>query len=498
MTQLGRKIVFGLVRPNSLALAGMVVLVLGLMPQLVNSQNQAFSIESNQAPSQGERTADDGTVFVTGQNSFLMPLPTLDQAEGERFVVGNSFFRRNWVQAPASTVARDGLGPHFIGRSCAACHGAGGRGNLPETIDGVREQPVALLLRLSIPGKPGKDKHGGVVPDPVYGDQISNFAVQGVVPEAEINIAYKALYGKFADNTAYTLNTPSYRLSKLGYGPVSKNLMVSPRIAPQVAGVGFLDAISEADILQNAAQQAAAVGPIKGQVNRVWDAFSKEMRIGRFGWKANVATLASQTAGAFVGDMGITSSTFPKETCTPKQKDCLAAPHGAKGLEPEVNDAIFANVVFWQSTLAPAARRNFDSLDVVKGQQLFAQAQCAACHRPSYVTDKAPFPQMSSSKVNNKQIWPYTDLLLHNMGAGLADGRPDFQANGQQWKTPPLWGIGLIQEVNGHKQLLHDGRAKGVLEAILWHDGEAKDSKNRVLRMTAAERAALVKFVESL
>ena len=444
---------------------------------------------------QGELTAGELTVFASGQSSFSFPLATLDDPERARFAVGHSFFNRNWVEAPASAKARDGLGPHFIARACGGCHAQDGRGTPPELKNGRHEPPVSLLLRLSLPGK---GSHGEPVPDPVYGDQISNSAVQGVKPEAVIRIRLQPVHGRFADGARYTLQKPSYSISRLNYGPLTSGVMVSPRVAPQMTGVGLLEAISSADILDNAARQAAASGPVKGQANQVWDAFSKSVRVGRFGWKANVATLASQTAGAFVGDMGITSSVFPDETCTPKQKDCLAAPHGAQGRTPEIDDKTFSDVVFYQSVLAPPARRNFNDAQVLRGRALFEQAQCSVCHRPSYVTAQGPFAQLTSSKLNGQRIWPYTDLLLHDMGPELADSRPDFLANGRQWKTPPLWGLGMIPEVNGHQRLLHDGRANGILEAVLWHGGEAQGSKTQVLRMSASERAALVKFVGSL
>jgi CxxC motif-containing protein (DUF1111 family) len=274
--------------------------------------------------------------------------------------------------------------------------------------------------------------------------------------------------------------------------------MVSPRIAPQLIGVGLLEAIPEAEILRNAADQAAAEGPIKGQANQVWDAFAEKTLLGRFGWKANVATIAHQSAGAFLGDMGITSSRFLNETCTAAQTDCRAAPRGAKGKGPEIDDKTLADVVFYQAVLAPPARRQVDDQQVKQGQVLFQQAQCAVCHRPSYTTTEGPFPALSSKALNGQRIWPYTDLLLHDMGEGLADGRPDYLANGRQWKTPALWGLGLIKDVNGHTRLLHDGRARGALEAVLWHGGEAEASKQQVLAMNKAERAALVKFLESL
>jgi CxxC motif-containing protein (DUF1111 family) len=444
----------------------------------------------------GERTGGATTVWATGKNAFSFPAANLSDAERTRFVIGNSFFKRNWVIAPASTTARDGLGPHFIARSCGACHALDGRGAPPDFRRGLAdEQPLALLLRLSVPGT---DAHGGPRPEPVYGDQFTNAAVPGVKPEGEVTLRWKPIRGRFADGTPYTLQQPVYGFRKLGYGPMAKDVRVSPRIAPQVIGIGLLEAIPEAEIERNAAEQTAMPGPIKGQPNRVWDAVAGREMIGRFGWKANVATVAHQTAGAFLGDIGITSSVFPNETCTPKQADCRAAPRGAKGQAPEIDDKTLHDVIFYQATLAPPARRQARDAQVLQGQKLFAQAQCAVCHRPSYVTGEGPFPHLTSPALKGQIIRPYTDLLLHDMGDALADGRPDFRANGRQWRTPPLWGIGLIKDVNGHQRLLHDGRANGVLEAILWHGGEAEDSKQQVLRMSREDREALVKFVESL
>ncbi len=451
----------------------------------------------------GEKAGGDTTVYATGRNAFSFPAANLEDPERTRFVIGNSFFRRNWVEAPASTKARDGLGPHFIARSCGGCHVQDGRGEPPEILNRLgetKDPTVALLIRLSIPGQ---DAHGGPRHEPVYGDQFNNAAIQGVKPEGRVTLRYDTVEGRFADGTPYALLQPRYGFADLGYGPMHPQVMVSPRIAPQVIGVGLLEAIDEADILDNAATQAAAPGPVKGQVNRVWDAPSGRMMLGRFGWKANVATLAHQTGAAFQGDMGITSRHFPSEACTPAQKDCLAAPSGRSAArlgDPgvEIDDKTFDDVVFYQATVAPPARRNAGDPQVLRGQALFAQAQCATCHRPSYVTKEGPFPRLTSKALSGQRIWPYTDLLLHDMGDRLADGRPDFQASGRQWRTPPLWGTGLIKDVNGHTRLLHDGRARGVLEAVLWHGGEAEDARQNVLNMPRADREALVKFVESL
>lgn len=439
----------------------------------------------------GEKPGGDTTVYATGRNAFSFPAANLTDAERTRFAIGNSFFKRNWVEAPASTKKRDGLGPHFIARSCGGCHVQDGRGAPPEN----GAQPVGLLMRLSVPGT---GAHGGVVPEPTYGDQFNIFSVQQVRPEGKVIVSYADVRGQFADGSAYTLLKPTYTLAELGYGPLARDTMTSPRIAPQLIGVGLIEAIPEAEIRANAERQRADGGAIRGVPNTVWDAPTGTMQIGRFGWKANVASIAHQTGGAFRGDIGITSSLFPNEDCMPAQADCSAAPRGAQGKGPEIDDATFDDVVFYQATLAPPARRNPNDSQVLRGQALFAQAQCASCHRPSYVTGSNPHPRHGSPALSSQRIWPYTDLLLHDMGEALADGRPDGQASGRQWKTPPLWGVGLIHDVNGHTRLLHDGRARGVLEAVLWHGGEAGESRDAVLKMNAADRAALVKFVESL
>ena len=473
-----------------------------------------------------EYTGGAPTVFASGRTAFSFPAANLTDAERTRFAVGNSFFRRNWVQAPSSTRARDGLGPHFVARSCGGCHVQDGRGPPPEIADGANAaEPVALLMRLSVPGT---DAHGGPRPEPVYGDQFANAAVQGVRPEGRVTIRTHGVPGQFADGTPYELQAPVYGFTDLAYGAMRADVVISPRLAPQVIGVGLLEAIPESEILRNAADQANAGGPIRGVPNRVWDAFGQRMMIGRFGWKANVATIAHQAGAAFRGDIGITSSRFPEESCTDAQADCLQAPRGGRtgpiaaiatdrtkadvplnGAapaeapdSPEIDDETFGQVVFYQATVAPPGRRSLGDPQVRRGERIFHEAQCATCHRPSYRTGRPPLadthPQFTSAALSGQTIWPYTDLLLHDMGEALGDGRPDFAAGGRQWRTPPLWGVGMIHEVNGHQRLLHDGRARGVLEAVLWHGGEALASREHVRGLSAADREALVRFVESL
>lgn len=449
------------------------------------------------AASDAERTGGDTTVFVTGRNAFSMPAANASDAERAHFAIGNSFFRRNWVVAPASTGARDGLGPHFNARSCGGCHVQDGRGEPPQFSQQAKAPgAVALILRLSVQGTvPGETR-----PDPVYGEQLRTQAIPGVRPEGKLRVTWRTVPGRYDDGEPFALKRPQYGIEEWGYGPPGDGLLLSPRLAPQLAGVGLLEAIPEDEIVANMRTQAQTGSAIKGRTNRVWDAQGQRQMLGRFGWKANVASLAHQTAAAFVNDMGITSALFPSETCKAAQSDCRAAPSGGRVAgAPEIDAETFADVVRYQALLAPAAQRVSGNREQLRrGAILFRQAQCAACHRPSYVTATPPFPDLSTPAVTAQRIWPYTDLLLHDMGPALGDGRPDGMATGRDWKTPALWGLGLLKAVNGHTRLMHDGRADGIAEAILWHGGEGASASARFKKMSKSDRLALIQFVESL
>lgn len=450
-----------------------------------------LALSAQAAPESGEHLPGGhvATINDHGRNAFSLPAPGLSDAQKTTFVIGNSFFKKAWVAAPSSTTARDGLGPHFIARSCGACHALDGRGAPPEVKDGRNvEQPMALLIRLSVPGT---DAHGGPLPEPTYGGQFNNDAIPGVKAEGRVDIRYQEIPGKYADGETYSLRKPTYSLSALGYGDLHPATLTSPRIAPQVIGLGLLEAIPEADILAHAERQKREGQGIAGQANRVWDAYAGRMLLGRFGWKANVASVAHQSAGAFHGDMGITSHHFPHQDCTPAQTDCMSAIAGGA---PEIDDRRLGQVIFYSQTLAVPERRHPDAPEVLRGKELFHAGQCASCHVPSYTT--GPHPDIA--QFAGQKIWPYTDLLVHDMGEGLADGRPDYAANGRQWRTPPLWGLGLVPTVNDHSTLLHDGRARSFAEAVLWHGGEAETSREFFRTLPRADRDALIRFLESL
>ena len=429
-------------------------------------------------------SAGAATVFDSTHDAFSLPSPNLTAEHRTSFFVGNSFFNQNWVIAPASVETRDGLGPLFNARSCSGCHFKDGRSRPPDP-----GAPFSTaLLRVSIPGR---GAHGEPVPDPVYGDQIQGSAVPGVPHEADVVAEYEIVRGKFTDGEEYTLRRPRYRLEHLGFGPTAPNLLMSPRVAPAMSGVGLLDAVSERDVRAHADPNDSDKDGISGRANVVWDATANRRALGRFGWKAEQPTVRQQAAGAFLGDMGITTSLFPGENHTTKEPPCEQQPNGGT---PEASDQVLDSVARYARTLGVPARRNpFDPI-VQRGEAAFEKARCGSCHTPSLTTGAVP----DLPEIANQPIHPYTDLLLHDMGEGLADGRPTFEADGTEWRTPPLWGIGLVQTVNGHTLFLHDGRARNFAEAILWHDGEAHSAQAAFVAMNRAEREALVAFLGSL
>ncbi|MBL8020446.1 MAG: thiol oxidoreductase [Leptospirales bacterium] len=424
-----------------------------------------------------EYSGGDTTVFTTTREAYSSPASNLATETLPDFTFGHRLFTTSWVTAPASLTSFDGLGPIFNRVSCSGCHLKDGRGQPPEHYGDSMD---SMLVRVSIPGQA---ENGGPMPHPFYGDQINDRAILGAVAEGRVLVRYTEKPGKFPDGTKYSLRVPTYEFKDMVKG--SKGLLFSPRVAPAVFGNGLLEAISEETILALSRDQAKA-GVVRGVPNYVFDAVTRKKAVGRFGWKANVSNLAHQSAGAAAGDTGITNSLFPKENMGPEQQQNF--PDGGK---PELSDAFLAKLVFYTRTLAVPARRV--TPESLAGEKLFASSGCAACHVPTIVTSKS-----AVAEVSNQIIHPYTDLLLHDMGEGLADNRPDFQANGRQWRTAPLWGIGLLKNVNRHEFLLHDGRARGLQEAILWHDGEAAFSRNNYMNLKREERELLLQFLRSL
>ncbi|MCY1352498.1 Di-heme oxidoreductase, putative peroxidase [compost metagenome] len=437
-------------------------------------------------------SAGAASVRQYDQNAFSLPSANLSGERRLDFAVGNSFFRNPWVIAPSTTTARDGLGPLFNTNACQNCHVRDGRGHPPEA---GASNAVSLLVRLSIPAAGAEHaqvlERLGVVPEPVYGTQLQDMTNPGVAPEGKVRVDYQRHSVRFADGHTVELRKPILRISQLGYGAFHPQTQFSARIAPPMLGLGLLEAIPEAAILANAEVQRQSGSGVAGQPNRVWDDARQTTVLGRFGWKAGQPNLNQQNAHAFAADMGLTTSLLAQDECSETQAACRTAVDGGT---PEVSDNILRLVLFYTRNLGVPTRRDVDSPDVLRGKGLFHQAGCAQCHTPQFTTAAdAAEPELA-----NQLIRPYSDLLLHDMGEGLADGRAEFQASGRQWRTPPLWGIGLTATVSGHTQFLHDGRARDLLEAILWHGGEAEAAQRQVLHFDAEQRSALLAFLNSL
>ncbi|MEO8904771.1 MAG: di-heme oxidoredictase family protein [Polyangiaceae bacterium] len=424
------------------------------------------------------------TTLDATSDAYSNSISGLDDVQAGEFSYGHSVFSQSWVIAPATTSGMDGLGPIYNARACSTCHSKDGR-SPPFTSTGTL---LGMLFRLSIPGK---SANGGPNPDPVYGDQLRPFGVLSVPGDGTPRVTYVETPGTYGDGAAFSLQTPTYTVDGWNYGAPSDGLMISPRTGPSVIGLGLLEAVPEDEILANV--HAPDADGVAGVPNHVWDAVNQVTALGRFGWKANQPSTLQQTAGAFSGDIGITSSLFPNGTCSPTMTACLSA---APGGDPdfELTDDRWKSVGFYMKALAVPARRDLSDPDALRGEKLFTSFGCASCHVSTLHTGA----DAAADVLANQTFHPYTDPLLHDMGPDLADGRPDFEASGSQWRTAPLWGIGLIETVNHHSFLLHDGRARGIAEAILWHGGEAATAREKFRTAGQPDRDALLKFLSSL
>lgn len=425
------------------------------------------------------------TVHETTRNAFSQPAANLEVQQRGTFFMGNAFFNSAWIVAPATAGARDGLGPLFNARSCDQCHNNDGRGSPPLK---STERPVALVFQFATP-TPGTNNEPGA--DPHYGGNLNPFAIGAIPAEGTVRTDVREIAGKFEDGEAYTLLEPRYTFEELAYGELAADTKFSPRIAPSVFGVGLLEAIPDAQIIERSDPDDANADGISGRPNRVWDFLQKRAVIGRLGWKSNQPDIAHQTAGAFSSEIGMTTSLRPDQNCTNIQVACIDAPDGGS---PEISDEIFNRIVEYQRMLAVPARRNLESPGVKRGAELFVTAGCESCHRSTFTTGEFP----AAPWLSKQTIHPFTDMLLHDMGPELADGRPDFEASGAEWRTPPLWGMGLQRAVNGHTRFLHDGRARDASEAILWHGGEAERAREAYRKLSKIERDALLEFLNSL
>ena len=408
------------------------------------------------------RAGGDLTVDTATTDAFAVAAPGLAPSQKQRFAIGRDAFNATFV--PADDAARGGLGPRFNSASCESCHLRNGRSS------------HQLVLHVSLPGA---GPHGGPRPIPGVGTQLQNQAVSGFEPEGRIDRSYRDSTVSLAGGERVTLRVPRMSVANAGRR-FPHNAQISPRAALPVFGMGLLDAVSDTTLQAIARRQAADGDSISGRPNHVWNPATGRMETGRFGWKATQATLRQQTVDAFHVDMGITPPGHP-------------VPDGADDA-PEISRRIVDATTFYTRSLAVPARRHTNRERVRRGREVFERIGCATCHRPTMTS--GPSPELSAAA--HQTFSPFTDLLLHDMGPALADGRPAFEASGSEWRTPPLWGLGLRERVQGHSEYLHDGRARTLLEAILWHGGEARPTRERFRDLSEADRGALLRFLRSL
>ncbi len=361
------------------------------------------------------------TVFVTGVGAYSQAFPTLSDWHDRIHEIGDLAFEATFVSAPAPK--NPGLGPIFNSVSCISCHINDGRGRAPN----AGEQSISLLMRLS---QSGQDPHGGPLPIPLYGLQLQTKGIFGKIPEGTVQVSYIYTTATFPDGEVYELRTPTFTLQNL-YASLTGTVLTSPRIAPPVFGMGLLEAIPEATLLSYQDIGDSDGDGISGKANYVWNIKEQKQSIGRFGWKANTPSVLQQVAAAYNEDMGITNFLFPKENSFGQsQYDNLSD-------DPEITDSLIYAATFYMQTVAVPGRRNVKDPDVMRGKQLFKDAKCIKCHVPSHRTGV----NVAFKDISNQLIFPYTDLLLHDMGPNLADNRPDYLADGQEWRTLGYWSI---------------------------------------------------------
>jgi CxxC motif-containing protein (DUF1111 family) len=443
-------------------------------------------------------SAGRATVAIAPDEKVLShPAASLDETLD--FELGRSLFEKLWVAAPSSTRASDGLGPIYNARACSGCHINDGRGHAPSS---PQDDAKSFALKLSIPA-PLDDRMSEIEgwiatqPEPNYGSQIQDFATATVGAEAQIIVTYNPHPVTLGDGTVVTLRRPEVSLTQMAHGALHDDVMLSPRIAPPLAGLGLIEAIPAADILALADPEDADGDGISGRAAVAWSVEHDTWMLGRFGHKATQPTVRQQVAGALSTDLGLSTPLFPAPwgDCTEAQTDCRTAPHGDQDVRVhEVDDIGLDLMTLYTANLGVPERRNAAAPAVLRGKEIFHTAGCADCHTPSFVTHRLPDQPERSFQL----IWPYSDFLLHDMGDGLRDSRPEGLATEREWRTPPLWGIGLAQTASAEAGFLHDGRARTPMEAVLWHGGEAAASQAHVRQLNETDRAALIAFLESL
>jgi CxxC motif-containing protein (DUF1111 family) len=458
------------------------------------------AVDFSQAePFEAMQAGASTSVDAVNSKAFSHVSDNLGPKDRDRFLLGNALFRKLWVSSPSSTQASDGLGPLFNARSCESCHIGDGRGHPPDEAGDA----TSFLVRIARPAVTEAERQALLAhdllnfPDAVYGHQLQDRAVSGLAAEGHADVSYTESTVLLAGGETVHLRKPTLRVAGLAYGPMGAQTSLSGRIAQPMIGLGLIEAIHPADLERLADPDDRDSDGISGRLSQVKGDDGRPVA-GRFGWKAQNATVRQQTAAAFSSDIGISTSASPDPygDCTAEQRACRLQ---ATGVQPglgkeEAPDPVLDLVTLYSENLAVPARRKASFPETLKGKKLFYEAGCTSCHSPKFVTRRDAANPAQAFQL----IWPYSDFLLHDMGPDLADGQQVGTATGSEWRTPPLWGIGLTKTVSGDSYYLHDGRARSLSEAIVWHDGEAKKARNHFVNMQQEDRNSLIQFLESL
>lgn len=415
----------------------------------------------------------------------IMPLPkakkNMDDIELDMFILGRSFFSIPWVIAPSATTARDGLGPLFNANTCTSCH----RDGLSSDVD-FANPSRSLVIKLGMPKEHHKRGNQMLVGDPVYGAQLAINGAGSVPFEGTPEFTLKKSSVRFADGSVLNLTKPIVKLTHLQYGKLNPATIFGVRQSPSIVGLGWLMLVSDAAILKNADPEDKNADGIRGRVNWIFDLNSQRLQIGRFGYKATQRTLLTQSADAAANDMGLTNRLYKHELCTRYQKACQQAPRGRANTVDSLDlpDERLEAIAYYVHNLPAPPQATQLNKTQQQGQKIFEEIGCSSCHLPALPT------------IAGIEIAPYSDLLLHDMGSDLADGRREYQASGSDWRTAPLWGTGKKNQLGKH--FLHDGRATSTAEAIAWHGGEAQNAKRKFLQLSLTQRQALLAFLDAL
>ena len=448
-----------------------------------------FLAFSHFANSETNNINADEFTNANGVKPFSHPINMTDP-EFDQYILGRSFFTIPWVEAPSATTARDGLGPHFSSNTCVSCHNDNGSAL---TISDTNQPLRTLVFKLTQPSKHSSrwlvdnidtPMHDNV-PDPVYGAQVSIRGNGKVKPEAQTRLKIESIPFTYPDGQSLTLTKFLPYLDKLAYGPLAKETVISLRQPPILAGLRLIEQVSNQDILAWEDPFDDNADGISGRANWLNSPQQDEKILGRLNWKASAANIVAQTANAAAHDLGLSNPFFPEELCQPAQTDCLAAPRGDNTRLGSLDLPMLrlqAIASFIRDHKAPTTVAL--NTEARQGKQLFEDVGCTSCHRTTLTTREGV------------EFHPYSDLLLHDMGDALKDGRPEFLATEREYRTAPLWGIGA--RVRAQHRFLHDARAKTPQEAILWHGGEAEMAKLKFTKLDQAERLALLHFLEQL